>query len=92
MARTLPGTSKSLAVAFQRLRTQAPQYDRISAQLPPCMSMLQRFFENTMSIQKFTDANGSFPRADEVVDTLAPSDLSTPALNLKKISFCPEGK
>lgn len=89
MARTLPATSTSLATSFSRLRGQAPQFDRITTILDPCMDTLRDFLENTMSVVKFTGPGGSFPRAEMTVDTDAISDGATiPALNLQKSPTC----
>lgn len=88
-ARTLPATSSSLASAFTRLRTQAPQFDRITQTVDPCMETIRRFMENTMSVVKFTGPGGSFPRGDETIDTDAISDIgTTPAINLQKTATC----
>jgi virulence factor Mce-like protein len=92
MARTLPATSTSLSNAFSRLRVQAPQFDSLTAQLNPCMDTLNRFMNNTMSVLKYTDANGSFPRADETVDFDALSDVNPPPANMKPIATCTDGK
>jgi virulence factor Mce-like protein len=92
MARTLPATSSSLSAAFSRLRGQAPQFDSLTQKLDPCMATLNNFMNNTMSVLKYTDANGSFPRADEIVDTDALSDVNSPPVNTKPIATCTGGK
>jgi hypothetical protein len=43
-------------------------------------------------VLKYTDANGSFPRADEIVDTDALSDVNSPPVNTKPIATCTGGK
>lgn len=94
---TLPATSKSLSKAFLQLRFQAPQLDRITAQLVPCMDTLNRFMNNTMSVLKYSDANGTFPRADEVVGAESVSSLLGPNAkgnsgNFTRTPSCTDGK
>ncbi|MCW3041724.1 MAG: hypothetical protein JWM31_3629 [Solirubrobacterales bacterium] len=91
--KTLPQTSSSLSKAFLQLRYQAPQFDRITSELVPCMETLNRFMNNTMSVLKYTDANGAFPRADEIVDPEAASSVfgpnaKTPSGNFKLQPSC----
>lgn len=64
MARTLEPTSKVLDTSFARLRRQAPQYDRITANLVPCLTTIQAFFQNTLSVLKYSNASGAYPRAE----------------------------
>lgn len=68
MAIQLAPTATSLDTAFRILNTEKGQYNDITNQTVPCMSTLEGFFNNTMSVLKFNDANGAFPRADETVD------------------------
>ncbi|WP_354700607.1 hypothetical protein DSM112329_00888 [Paraconexibacter sp. AEG42_29] len=89
MARQLPATSNSLSTAFTRLRGQAPQFDRITQTVDPCMDTIRRFMEQTISVVKFTGPGGSFPRADQIVDTDVISDGGTSgALNSQIIPTC----
>jgi virulence factor Mce-like protein len=69
MARQLSPTSRSLATAFQRFQVQAPSYDRLTKQTVTCLDSMDRFFGNTMSVLKFEDGYGSYPRAETTVDT-----------------------
>jgi virulence factor Mce-like protein len=92
MARTLPATSASLANAFRRLGPQAGQFDSLTSQLVPCLDTINRFNNNTMSVLKYTDANGAFPRADEIIDTDSLSDINSPPLNSTPIKTCTDGK
>lgn len=92
MARTLPSTSRALQSSLTRLQRQAPQFDRITNLVGGCMGSAQRFFANTLSVFKLADVNGAFPRADETVDFDSASDANAPALNLRKLPNCTDGK
>lgn len=69
MSRQLSPTSRSLATAFQRFQGQAPSYDRLTSQTVTCLDSMDRFFGNTMSVLKFEDGHGAYPRAETTVDT-----------------------
>lgn len=86
MAGQLNPASRSLATAFTRLQPQVPDFDRITKLLDACTVRLNRFFGNTMSVLKFGDANGAYPRADETVD-FDNSGLA-PGLNTRYIENC----
>jgi ABC-type transporter Mla subunit MlaD len=92
MARTLPATSQALSTAFQRFSPQAPQLDRATSLLPGCMDTLQLFFQRTLSVFKWEDVNGAYPRGEMTIDTNAASDTNAPALNLYKLPSCTDGK
>lgn len=68
MATQLAPTATSLDTAFKVLSTEQGQFSDLTNQMVPCMTTLEGFFNNTMSVLKFNDANGAFPRADETVD------------------------
>jgi ABC-type transporter Mla subunit MlaD len=55
--------------AFTALLPQAPQFDRITAAVVPCELQVQDFFQWTLSVLKFADPGGPFPRGDDVVGT-----------------------
>jgi virulence factor Mce-like protein len=86
MAGQLNPTARSLSVAFSRLQPQVPDYDQITKLVDGCTVRLNRFFGNTMSVLKFGDANGAYPRADETVD-FDNSGLA-PGLNTKYTPNC----
>ena len=93
MARVLPATAKAMSRAFGTLNQQAPQFNRITDEIVPCMNgQVQDFFQNTVSVLKYGDANGTFPRADEIVDTdaLAVGGGGQAAVNFQKIKYCTE--
>jgi virulence factor Mce-like protein len=73
LAINLRPTSSSLAGALSRLEPQDPRLDFIADQLQGCEVPVANFFQNTMSVFKWGDAYGTFPRADESLDL---SDLS----------------
>lgn len=64
LARDLRPTAGSLATAFALLREQAPAYDRLTAEVPPCRDAVRDFFSNTPSVTKFGNAFGVYPRGD----------------------------
>ncbi|MHB8692950.1 MAG: MlaD family protein [Solirubrobacteraceae bacterium] len=68
MAVQLAPTSVSLNSAFRAMTPEAPQYSAVVNGFAPCMTTLENFLNNTMSVLKFQDANGAFPRADETVN------------------------
>jgi virulence factor Mce-like protein len=92
MARSLPAASTALQASLTNLDHQAPQFGHITNLLAGCTSSTQRFFENTLSVFKYADANGAFPRADETVDTDTASDAKLPAANLRVLPNCTDGK
>lgn len=92
MARTLPRTSTALQTSLTNLDAQTPEFNRITDVVAPCMNSTMRFFDNTLSVFKYFDTNGSYPRAIETVDFDAASDLKAPALNFRKLPNCTDGK
>jgi len=87
MARTLSPTSRSLQGAFQRLNVEAPQFDHLTQDLVPCLNMAQDFFSHTLSVFKFGDSVGAFPRAEMTVD-LDGFDGGTRGLNTRPMPTC----
>jgi virulence factor Mce-like protein len=73
LAVSLRPTSSSLAGALSRLEPQNPRLNFITNGLQGCEGPVANFFQNTMSVFKWGDANGTFPRADESLDL---NDLS----------------
>lgn len=68
LARDLRPTSAALSQAFTELRAQAPAYDRLTKQLPPCFNVIGHFFNDTLSVVKFSDAYGAYPRGNDSQD------------------------
>lgn len=68
LARDLKPTSVGLRDALSALRGQAPAYDRMTAQLVPCLDVLGNFFNDTLSVLKFSDAYGAYPRGNDSED------------------------
>lgn len=89
MAVQLAPTSRSLNTAFSRLEPEAPQLSHLTADVVPCLTTIRDFFNNTLSVFKYQDSNGAFPRADEVIDldTLGGA-AGIPGLNTRPIPDC----
>ncbi|MEA2167482.1 MAG: phospholipid/cholesterol/gamma-HCH transport system substrate-binding protein [Solirubrobacteraceae bacterium] len=64
MATQVAPTSVSLRTAFQQLNQRAPAIDTITKVTVPCDKIIPQFFSHTLSVLKFGDANGAFPRAE----------------------------
>jgi virulence factor Mce-like protein len=90
LARTLVPSAGALDSAFTRLRPQAPQFDAITNDAALCRQTLGTFFNNTLQVFKFADANGSFPRAQltEDSDALQFGQPAAGGLNLHPLSEC----
>lgn len=68
LANELRPTAEELNELVQRLQPQAQRFDQITALVPPCFSTVQDFFNNTISVFKFYDSFGSFPRGNNTTD------------------------
>jgi virulence factor Mce-like protein len=66
LARALAPTATSLAAAFGQLDPEAPQLNHITAAIVPCELAVQKFFQWTPSVFKFSDAHGAYPRGESV--------------------------
>ncbi|HYF27352.1 MAG TPA: MlaD family protein [Baekduia sp.] len=90
LAKDLRPTADALAGAFREFRPQAPRYDRITSQLPPCFYEASNFFHDTLSVLKFSDAYGAFPRGDdsEDADTVGGA---IKAIGLRRSPTCAKG-
>jgi virulence factor Mce-like protein len=66
LARALDPTSISLAGAFAQLQPDAPQLDHVTAAIIPCELAVQKFFQWTPSVFKFSDTHGAYPRGESV--------------------------
>ncbi|WP_158276714.1 MlaD family protein [Paraconexibacter algicola] len=87
MSRQLSPTAASLVTAFDKLSEQAPSFDRMTQQVDACADQVFRFFPNTMSVLKFEDAYGSFPRAQLTYDTDTVGSV-VPGVNLRRLPIC----
>jgi phospholipid/cholesterol/gamma-HCH transport system substrate-binding protein len=65
----LAPTAQGLDRAFARLAPTAPRLDRITKAIVPCELAVQKFFANTISLMKFSDARGLIPRGQTVDGT-----------------------
>jgi phospholipid/cholesterol/gamma-HCH transport system substrate-binding protein len=66
LMRAAAPVARSLGDSFAQLRPQAPRYDHITAAIVPCELAVQKFFAWTLSIAKFSDVHGLFPRGQAV--------------------------
>jgi ABC-type transporter Mla subunit MlaD len=81
LARQLRPTAANLDAAFARLTPQAPQFDHITALVPPCFDSVSQFFNNTLSVMKYYDAFGTIPRGNNTVDFSTFGGTGTATLN-----------
>jgi virulence factor Mce-like protein len=88
MADQLAPTSESLDVAFARMQPEAPQLDNLTKLVAPCLPTIDQFFNHTLSVFKYQDSNGAFPRADETVDLDAAGAFGVHGLNTRPIPNC----
>ena len=93
LARVLVPTSRALDEAFGSLRPQAPQFDELTKELATCRASAQTFFNNTLQVFKFADANGSFPRAEVTEDSDAGQvgQNGSSGVTLKRMPTCIDG-
>jgi ABC-type transporter Mla subunit MlaD len=88
MADQLAPTARSLDVAFGRLQPEAPQIESLTKQVVPCLPTIDQFFNHTLSVFKYQDSNGAFPRADETVDLEPHGSAPVRGLNTRPIPNC----
>jgi virulence factor Mce-like protein len=69
LLRATTPVGRRLANTFAQLQPQAPRYDRITAAVVPCELAVQKFFAWTLSIAKFADVHGVFPRGSTTTGT-----------------------
>jgi virulence factor Mce-like protein len=62
----LEPTSMGLNRDFSLLEPQAPRLDRITAKVVPCELAVDKFFNNTLSLTKFSDTGGVIVRGQTV--------------------------
>lgn len=91
LAASLTPTVRSLRSAVAQLQPQAPQLDRITTSFTPCRLAAQKFFNWTLSVFKFSDAFGAFPRGDLTAGANAPGLADAyDDPNLRKTPNCME--
>ncbi|MCW3016909.1 MAG: Mammalian cell entry related domain protein, partial [Solirubrobacterales bacterium] len=92
LARDLKPTSVALDDAFTQLRAQAPAYDRLTKQLPPCFDVIGNFFNDTLSVLKFSDAYGAYPRGNDSQDLDTIGGVTPPGgTNQRRSASCTDG-
>lgn len=67
LATALQPTSTALKDAFTKLQPTAPRLDRVTQDLVPCRLSTTKFFQWTLSVFKFSDRNGAWPRGELVL-------------------------
>lgn len=89
LARALAPASSRLGAAVRPLQPVAPELDRTTARVIPCLTQLTHFFQWTPSVIKFGDANGANPRADMSIGLdSADGRLADP--DLRRMPTCTE--
>lgn len=92
LAADLRPTASALRGALTQLRDQAPQYNRITEQLPPCFPRIGPFFNDTLSVFKFSDASGAYPRGNDSEDADTVGGVAPlGATGQKRVVPCTEG-
>lgn len=76
LAEDLQPTSLALKDALGRLAPTTPRLDRASQKIVPCRLAIGKFFQWTLSVLKFYDGGGAYPRGELV--------LGMPAFTLGK--------
>lgn len=71
LATSLPPTASALKDALTQLAPVAPRLDRATADILPCRLTTTKFFQWTLSVLKFYDENGAWPRGELVLGTPA---------------------
>jgi ABC-type transporter Mla subunit MlaD len=71
LANQLRPTASSVRTAFDTLNPQTGDLNTITKTIPPCFFRIGSFFNNTISVLKFGDTNGAYPRATVGVNALS---------------------
>lgn len=88
LATSLPPTATALKDALTQLAPTAPRLDRASADLVPCRLTTTKFFQWTLSVLKFYDENGAWPRGELVLGTPAFTLGTQREPNLRRDKTC----
>jgi virulence factor Mce-like protein len=91
MATSLPPTADALKDALTKLQTTAPRLDDATSDLVPCRLTTAKFFQWTLSVLKFYDSNGAYPRGELVLGAPAYSLGKTAEPNLRRDKTCTQG-
>jgi ABC-type transporter Mla subunit MlaD len=87
-AQQLRPTATGLEQSFNRLKPEAPQFDQVTQTMIPCLDVMQRFFQDTLSVFKFFDASGAFPRGSNVTNT---DSFGMKGIGLERLPRCTDG-
>jgi virulence factor Mce-like protein len=87
LSQELKPTTDSLESAFTQLRPQAPRFDGITQTAMPCLdTSLSKFFQDTLSVLKFSDAYGAIPRGALTQGSTGFESIADPGL--KHVTPC----
>ncbi|WP_320670035.1 MlaD family protein [Patulibacter defluvii] len=67
LAEDLQPTSVALKDAFARLAPTTPRLDRATQKIVPCRLAIGKFFQWTLSVLKYYDGGGAYPRGELVL-------------------------
>lgn len=87
-ATELAPTSTSLKASLDQLNRRAPAINTVTKQTVPCNDRIQQFFSHTLSVLKFGDANGAFPRAETTGGTESVLADAAPSFNFRLNPSC----
>lgn len=91
MARVLSPTSVDLKDALGRTAAQAPSYDGLTKTLAPCMAMLDEFFNNTISVLKYENDQGTYPRSELTYGVDSAGRATVPGAT-RRLATCVDGE
>lgn len=91
MATSLPATANALKDALTKLQTTAPRLDDATSDLVPCRLTTTKFFQWTLSVLKYYDSNGAFPRGELTFGAPAYSLGKVAEPNLRRDKTCTQG-
>jgi hypothetical protein len=80
LVRATQPLAADLRSAFADLRPTAPRLDDMTAQIVPCELAVQKFFQWTLSVAKFYDVRGAFPRGEDVAGVNSTGSIPDPEL------------
>jgi hypothetical protein len=80
LARATQPLAADLRSAFADLRPTAPRLDDMTAQIVPCELAVQKFFQWTLSVAKYYDVRGAFPRGEDVAGVNSTGSIPDPEL------------
>lgn len=67
LAADLAPTSAALRDSLTQLAPSAPRLDEVTRKIVPCRTAVEKFFHWTLSVMKFYDSGGAWPRGELVL-------------------------